>query len=133
MDPLQFLFVELHHIGALQQFTDECRGVGSRAEVQVVEFRRPSEGAENLMQETFAWIGGSEEGTEINPSGRALLEKLEIAGREIDGIVRGRPRNRELRYTAVSDLHLSGAGGKARGRLQEAGIEIQRRYHPRRL
>jgi len=58
-----------------------------------------------------------------------LLEKVEIASGEIDGIVGGRPRNRELRHSAVSDSYLGGAGGEARGRLKKAGIEIQPRNH----
>ena len=133
MDPLEFLLVELHHVGTLQQFTDEFRRVGSRAKVQVVEFRGSSQRAENLMQNVLAWIGRSEERAVVKPSRRALIEKIEIVSREIDGIVRRRPANRELRHSAVPDLYLSGAGGKARSLLQKAGIQIQRRNHFRGL
>ena len=63
---------------------------------------------------------------------RAAL-KFEIASREIDSIIRGRPRKRELRHSVMPSLYLSGAGGKARSRLEEAGIEIQRGNHLRGL
>ena len=129
MDPLEFLLVELHYIGTLQQFTDEFRRVGSRAKVQVVEFLGSLQGAENLVQDAFAWIGRSEERAVVKPSGRALLEKIEIASREIDGIIRGRPRNRELRHSGMLNLYLSGPGGEARSLLQKAGIQIQRGNH----
>ena len=53
--------------------------------------------------------------------------------REIDGIIRRRPLNRELRHSAMPDLYLSGPRGKARSLLQKASIQIQRSNHFRGL
>ena len=133
MDPLEFLLVELHHIGMLQQFTHEFRGIGSGAKVQVVEFCGSCQRAKNLTQNVFPLIGRSEERAVVKPSGRVLLKKFEIVSREIDSIIRRGPRNRELRHSAIPNLHLSGSGRKARSRLQEASIKIQRSNHLRGL
>src|SRR5579864_4362113 len=129
MNPLEFLLVELHYIRTLQQFTDQFRGVRSRAKVQVVKFLSSLQGAENLVQDAFAWIGRREQRAVVKPSARVLFKKFKIASREIDGIICGRPRNRELRHSGMLNLHLSGPSGEARSPLQKASIQIQRGNH----
>ncbi len=127
VDALEFLLVELDHIGTQQQFTDEFRGIGSRAKVQVVEFCGTPQSAETLMQDVLARRGRSEQRTVIKPSRCALNEKIEIMSGKVQSVICGRPWNRELRR--VSGRYLGGASGKPQCRLKKASIEIQSVNH----
>ena len=117
----------------LQQFRHQFRGVGIRGAgsgrriLRLLSTRRESDAIRSCRGRSKRTACRS------RPIRARPAEKFKIVSREIDGIISRWPRNREVRRSARPNLYLSGSGGKARGRLEEAGIEIERSNHLRGL